>query len=87
MAPESQGVGAIFSRFSGKDSGQTGEATGEPRVARCSWSCNLSNAPRLADQLVVSREDSMRERGCLGGKTCQIFCAFCLLFVCVCAHG
>jgi hypothetical protein len=34
MAPGSRGVGAVFSHFSGEDSGQTGEATGEPRVAR-----------------------------------------------------
>jgi hypothetical protein len=33
MALGSQGVGAVFSYFSGKDFGQTGEATGEPRVA------------------------------------------------------
>ena len=33
MAPGSRGVGAIFSRFSGEDSSQTGEATDEPRVA------------------------------------------------------
>uniref|UniRef100_A0A2N9GW96 Uncharacterized protein n=1 Tax=Fagus sylvatica TaxID=28930 RepID=A0A2N9GW96_FAGSY len=45
MAPGSRGVWAVFSRFSGKDSGQMGDATGEPRVASRSWSCNLSNAP------------------------------------------
>jgi hypothetical protein len=61
MTPGSRGAGAIFSCFSDKDSGQTGEATGEPRVARRSWSRHLSNAPGLADQLVVSREDSVRE--------------------------
>uniref|UniRef100_A0A2N9HJN7 Tf2-1-like SH3-like domain-containing protein n=1 Tax=Fagus sylvatica TaxID=28930 RepID=A0A2N9HJN7_FAGSY len=33
-----------------------GEATGELRVARCSWSCNLSNAPGLMDQLVGWRD-------------------------------
>uniref|UniRef100_A0A2N9EMS1 Integrase catalytic domain-containing protein n=1 Tax=Fagus sylvatica TaxID=28930 RepID=A0A2N9EMS1_FAGSY len=60
------------------DSGQTGEATGEPRVARCSWSCHLSNAPGLADQLVVSRKEFAREGGCPGGKTRQIFSAFSL---------
>jgi hypothetical protein len=36
MAPGSRGAGAIFSYFSGEDSGQTGEATGKPRVARYS---------------------------------------------------
>uniref|UniRef100_A0A2N9HR99 Uncharacterized protein n=1 Tax=Fagus sylvatica TaxID=28930 RepID=A0A2N9HR99_FAGSY len=53
MTPGSRGAGAIFACFSGEDSGQTGEATGEPRVARRSWSRHLSNAPGLADQLVL----------------------------------
>ena len=69
MAPGSRVVWAIYSHFSGEDSSQTGEATGEPRVAHCSWSCNLSNTPGLMDQLVVSQEDSAREGGCPGGKT------------------
>jgi hypothetical protein len=86
IAPESRGVGAIFSHFSGEDSGQTGKATGEPRVARCSWSCHLSNAPGLVDQLVVSEEDSARERGCPGGKTRQVLSAFFLTF-CLCSHA
>ena len=42
MAPGIWVVRAILSRFSGEDSGQTGDATGEPRVASRSWSCNLS---------------------------------------------
>jgi hypothetical protein len=87
MAPESRGVEAVFSRFSGEDSGQTREATVEPRVVRCSWSCHLSNAPRLVDQLAASRKESAREGGCPGGKMRQIFSAFFLLFVCVRAHG
>jgi hypothetical protein len=87
MAPGSRGVRDVFSHFSGEDSGQTREATGEPRVSRCSWSCHLSNAPELVDQLAVSQKDSAREGGCLGGKTRQIFSAFFLFFVCVCAHG
>ena len=70
MAPRSQGVRVVFPPFFGEDSGQTGEATGELRVACCSWSCHLSNAPRLADQLVASQKDSAREGGCPGGKTC-----------------
>uniref|UniRef100_A0A2N9IPM7 Reverse transcriptase domain-containing protein n=1 Tax=Fagus sylvatica TaxID=28930 RepID=A0A2N9IPM7_FAGSY len=52
MAPGSRGVGAVFVCFSGEDSGQTGDATGEPRVARRSRSHYLSNAPGLAGQLV-----------------------------------
>uniref|UniRef100_A0A2N9GR70 Uncharacterized protein n=1 Tax=Fagus sylvatica TaxID=28930 RepID=A0A2N9GR70_FAGSY len=73
MAPGSWGAGAVFSRFSGEDSGHTGEATGDPRVARCSRSFHLSNAPGLAGQLAASRKDSAREGGCPGGKTRLIF--------------
>jgi hypothetical protein len=64
MAPGSWGVGAVFVHFSDEDSGQTGDAIGEPRVPRRSWSHYLSNAPRLADQLVASRKDSARKGGC-----------------------
>jgi hypothetical protein len=69
MAPGSRGVGAIFVHFSGEDSGQTGDAIGEPRVPHRSRSRYLSNAPGLADQLVASRKDSARKGGCPGGKT------------------
>ena len=86
MAPGSRGAGAVFSCFSGEDSGQTGEATGEPRVAHRSWSCHLSNAPRLADQLIVSEEDSAREGGCPGEKRAKPLARFSLLFVRVCAR-
>ena len=86
MTPGSRGAGAIFTRFSGEDSGQTGEAIGEPRVARRSWSRYLSNAPRLADQLVVSREDSRNEGGCLGEKHVRSPVRFSLLF-CLCSHA
>jgi hypothetical protein len=86
MAPRSRGAGAVFSCFSGEDSGQTGEATSEPRVARRSWSCHLSNASGLADQLVVSQEDSVREGGCPGEKRVRSPARFSLLFVCVRTH-
>ena len=86
MTPGSRGAGAIFTHFSGEDSGQTGEAIGEPRVARRSWSRYLSNAPRLADQLVVSREDSGNEGGCLGEKHVRSPARFSLLF-CLCSHA
>uniref|UniRef100_A0A2N9GU35 Uncharacterized protein n=1 Tax=Fagus sylvatica TaxID=28930 RepID=A0A2N9GU35_FAGSY len=66
--PGSRGVGAVFVHFSGEDSDQTGDAIGEPRVPRRSWSRYLSNAPGLADQLVASRKDSAREGGCPGRK-------------------
>jgi hypothetical protein len=69
MALRSRGVGAVFVHFSDEDSGQTGDAIGEPRVPRRSWSRYLSNASGLADQLVASRKDSAREGGCPGGKT------------------
>jgi hypothetical protein len=68
MAPGSRGVGAVFVRFSDEDSGQMGDAIGEPRVPRRSWSRYLSNAPGFTDQLVASRKDSAREGGCPGGK-------------------
>jgi hypothetical protein len=68
MAPRSRGLGAVFVHFSDADSGQTGDAIGEPRVPRRSWSRYLSNAPGPADQLVVSRKDSAREGSCPGGK-------------------
>ena len=42
MALGSREVRAVFLRFSGEYSGQMGDATGEPRVASRSWSCNLS---------------------------------------------
>ena len=69
MALESRGARAIFVCFSCEDSGQTGDASGEPRVPRCSWSLYLSNVPGLTDQLVASRKDSAREGDCPGGKT------------------
>uniref|UniRef100_A0A2N9GXH5 Uncharacterized protein n=1 Tax=Fagus sylvatica TaxID=28930 RepID=A0A2N9GXH5_FAGSY len=53
MALGSRGVGAVFSCFSGEDSNQMGDATGEPRAAFRSWSCCLSNAPGLADQIAA----------------------------------
>ena len=62
-------VGAVFVHFSDEDSGQTGDALGEPRVPRRSRSRYLSNAPGLGDQLVASRKDSAREGGYPGGKT------------------
>ena len=70
MALGSWGAAAVFVHFSGEDSGQTGEATDKLRVASRSWSCPLSNAPGLADQLATSREDSAREGGCPGGNLC-----------------
>ena len=87
MAPRSRGVGVVFSCFSSEDSGQTGDATGEPRVASRSWGCSLSYAPRLVDQIVASQKESVREGGYPGGKTHQIFNAFSLFFVCLRARG
>ena len=69
MAPGSRGVGAVFVHFSDEDSGQTGDALGEPRVPCRSWSRYLSNAPGLEDQLVASRKNSAREGGCPEEKT------------------
>uniref|UniRef100_A0A2N9G3S0 Aminotransferase-like plant mobile domain-containing protein n=1 Tax=Fagus sylvatica TaxID=28930 RepID=A0A2N9G3S0_FAGSY len=58
------GVSELFlCTFPVKIPDQTGDAIGEPRVPRRSWSRYLSNAPGLADQLVASRKDSAREGG------------------------
>ena len=70
MAPKSRGVRAVFLRFSDEDSSQTGDATGELRVASHSWSCSLSHVPKLADQIVASWKESAHENGCPGEKTC-----------------
>ena len=86
MAPRSRGARVVFVCFSGEDSDQTGEATGEPRVARRSWSCHLSNASRLVGQLAASRKDSTCEGGCSGEKRAKSSAHFSLLFVCVRAH-
>uniref|UniRef100_A0A2N9HLL1 Uncharacterized protein n=1 Tax=Fagus sylvatica TaxID=28930 RepID=A0A2N9HLL1_FAGSY len=61
MAPGSRGAEAVFVCFSGEDSGQTGDATGELRVARRSRSRHLSKAPRLVGQLAASQKDSVHE--------------------------
>ena len=76
----------FFLCFSGEDFGQTGEATSELRVARRSWSCHLSNAPRLTDQLAARQKDSACKGSYLGGKTRQIFSAFFLIF-CLCSSA
>uniref|UniRef100_A0A2N9H339 Aminotransferase-like plant mobile domain-containing protein n=1 Tax=Fagus sylvatica TaxID=28930 RepID=A0A2N9H339_FAGSY len=72
MAPGSRGVGAVFVHSSDADSGQTGNAIGEPRVPRRSRSHYLSNAPGLADQLVASRKDSAREGGSCAAYFCKV---------------
>ena len=79
MAPRSRGAGAVFVCFSGEDSGQTGEATGKPRVARRSRSCHLSNAFGLAGQLAAKA--AVREK-----KRVKSLADFSLLFVCVRVH-
>ena len=86
MTPRSRGARAVFAHFFGEDSGQTGYAAGEPRVASCSWSRHLSNAPGPAGQLAASQKDSAREGGCPGEKCVKSSAHFSLLFVCVCAH-
>jgi hypothetical protein len=86
MTPGSWGAGAVFVCFSGEDSGQTGEAASEPRVARRSRSRHLSNAPGPARQLAASRKDSAREGGCPGEKCTKPSAHFSLFFVCVCAR-
>jgi hypothetical protein len=86
MAPGSRGAEAVFVCFSGEDSGQTGDATGELRVARRSRSRHLSKAPRLVGQLAASQKDSVHEGGCPEEKCIESSAHFSLLFVCVRAH-
>ena len=86
MAPGSWGARAVFVCFSGEDFGQTGDATGEPRVARRSWIHHFSNAPGLAGQLAVSWKDFAREGGCPEEKWVKSSTHFSSLFVCVCAR-
>uniref|UniRef100_A0A2N9HYK2 Uncharacterized protein n=1 Tax=Fagus sylvatica TaxID=28930 RepID=A0A2N9HYK2_FAGSY len=67
------GVSELFlCTFPDEDSGQTGNAIGEPRVPRRSRSHYLSNAPGLADQLVASRKDSAREGGSCAAYFCKV---------------
>uniref|UniRef100_A0A2N9GB52 Uncharacterized protein n=1 Tax=Fagus sylvatica TaxID=28930 RepID=A0A2N9GB52_FAGSY len=67
------GVSELFlCTLSDADSGQTGDAIGEPRVPRRSRSHYLSNAPGLADQLVASRKDSAREGGSCAAYFCKV---------------
>uniref|UniRef100_A0A2N9F789 Uncharacterized protein n=1 Tax=Fagus sylvatica TaxID=28930 RepID=A0A2N9F789_FAGSY len=67
------GVSELFlCTFPDEDSGQTGDAIGEPRVPRRSRSHYLSNAPGLADQLVASRKDSAREGGSCAAYFCKV---------------
>ena len=40
--PEVGSSELFFLRFSSKDSGQTRDATDEPGVVSCSWSCSIS---------------------------------------------
>uniref|UniRef100_A0A2N9F6D8 Retrotransposon gag domain-containing protein n=1 Tax=Fagus sylvatica TaxID=28930 RepID=A0A2N9F6D8_FAGSY len=53
MAPGSRGVGAVFVHFSGVDSGQTGNAIGEPRVPRRSRSHYLSNEFHVVAGVII----------------------------------
>jgi hypothetical protein len=76
MAPGSWVFRAVFSRFSGEDSDQTRDATGEPRVVSHNWSCSLSQGSKLADQLTASWKESAHEGGYSRGKTRQIFGMF-----------
>jgi hypothetical protein len=67
MAPGSRGAGAVFVCFSGEDSGQMGDATGEPRVARRSRSRHLSNAPGLM-RSTCSESERLCARRQLSGR-------------------
>uniref|UniRef100_A0A2N9GF26 Aminotransferase-like plant mobile domain-containing protein n=1 Tax=Fagus sylvatica TaxID=28930 RepID=A0A2N9GF26_FAGSY len=68
MAPGSRGVGAVFVHFSDADSGQTGDAIGEPRVPRRSWSHYLSNAPWARGSTCCEQERLCARRRLSGRK-------------------
>uniref|UniRef100_A0A2N9EUC7 Uncharacterized protein n=1 Tax=Fagus sylvatica TaxID=28930 RepID=A0A2N9EUC7_FAGSY len=68
MAPGSRGIGAVFVHFSGEDSDQTGDAFGEPRVPRRSWSRYLSNAPGLVGSTCCEPERLCARRRLSGRK-------------------
>uniref|UniRef100_A0A2N9EHE6 Aminotransferase-like plant mobile domain-containing protein n=1 Tax=Fagus sylvatica TaxID=28930 RepID=A0A2N9EHE6_FAGSY len=68
MAPGSRGIGAVFVHFSGEDSDQTGDAFGEPRVPRRSWSRYLSNAPGLVGSTCCEQERLCARRRLSGRK-------------------
>uniref|UniRef100_A0A2N9GK26 Uncharacterized protein n=1 Tax=Fagus sylvatica TaxID=28930 RepID=A0A2N9GK26_FAGSY len=70
MAPGSRGIGAVFVHFSGEDSDQTGDAFGEPRVPRRSWSRYLSNAPGLVGSTCCEPERLCARRRLSGRKKC-----------------
>uniref|UniRef100_A0A2N9GM80 Uncharacterized protein n=1 Tax=Fagus sylvatica TaxID=28930 RepID=A0A2N9GM80_FAGSY len=68
MAPGSRGIGAVFVHLSGEDSDQTGDAFGEPRVPRRSWSRYLSNAPGLVGSTCCEPERLCARRRLSGRK-------------------
>uniref|UniRef100_A0A2N9HEZ7 Uncharacterized protein n=1 Tax=Fagus sylvatica TaxID=28930 RepID=A0A2N9HEZ7_FAGSY len=72
MTPGSRGAGAVFVCFSGEDSGQTGEAAGEPRVVRRSRSRHLSSAPGPARQLAATPNVGF-QRSWYRRKACATF--------------
>uniref|UniRef100_A0A2N9HU53 Uncharacterized protein n=1 Tax=Fagus sylvatica TaxID=28930 RepID=A0A2N9HU53_FAGSY len=68
MAPGSRGIGAVFVHLSGEDSDQMGDAFGEPRVPRRSWSRYLSNAPGLVGSTCCEPERLCARRRLSGRK-------------------
>uniref|UniRef100_A0A2N9IN29 Transmembrane protein n=1 Tax=Fagus sylvatica TaxID=28930 RepID=A0A2N9IN29_FAGSY len=87
MAPGSRGAEAVFACFSGEDSGQTGEATGEPRVARRSQelsSFQRTQGPHVNLQRVGK---TLRAKAAVREKNARnlwlIFPCFLSVFACV----
>uniref|UniRef100_A0A2N9IQ75 Uncharacterized protein n=1 Tax=Fagus sylvatica TaxID=28930 RepID=A0A2N9IQ75_FAGSY len=82
MAPGSRGVGAVFVHFSDEDSGQTGDAIGEPRVPRRSRSHYLSNAPGLSRINLLRAGKTLRAKAAVREKKCVLLPAPCAAYFC-----
>uniref|UniRef100_A0A2N9EGF0 Uncharacterized protein n=1 Tax=Fagus sylvatica TaxID=28930 RepID=A0A2N9EGF0_FAGSY len=73
MAPGSRGVEAVFACFSGEDSGQTGDAIGEPRVPRRSLESLSFQRTRARGSTCCEQERLCARRRLSGRK--NAFCS------------
>uniref|UniRef100_A0A2N9EG70 Uncharacterized protein n=1 Tax=Fagus sylvatica TaxID=28930 RepID=A0A2N9EG70_FAGSY len=73
MAPGSRGVGAVFVHFSDEDSGQTGDAIGEPRVPRRSLESLSFQRTRARGSTCCEQERLCARRRLSGRK--NAFCS------------
>uniref|UniRef100_A0A2N9FC46 Uncharacterized protein n=1 Tax=Fagus sylvatica TaxID=28930 RepID=A0A2N9FC46_FAGSY len=75
MVPRTGTAGSVFGPlediFPIEIPARPGKILDDPRVPHRACMCPLSNVPGLADQLVMSQEDSVRKRGNVGGKVLE----------------